>query len=133
MIQYQFLVVNIPPTVTVSPSGPIQGGMVGSSQTIQCNAVTNITLSIDSVNFTWIAPGGSSIVNNSRLTISQITYNNSNYTSSLQFDYLMEGDEGNYTCTVITFAVNGSDSVTIDTLTGKLSVAIDYVTIVGEC
>ena len=68
-----------------------------------------MTLSVDSVEFIWIAPDGSYIVNNSRLTISQINAELNNYTSILQFDYLMEGDEGNYTCDVTTLIFNVSD------------------------
>ena len=112
--------VNTPPTVTVSPSGPIQGGMVGSPQAIHCNANTTVALSVNLLTFTWIGPGGGSVSNNSRVIVSEITSNGSSYTSSLQFNYLMEGDEGSYTCNVAIFNVSESDSTTIDALTGKL-------------
>ena len=48
----------------------------------------------------WMGPGGESITNDSRVTISPTTSSGNNYTSSLQFTYLMERDEGMYTCNV---------------------------------
>ena len=44
----------------------------------------------------------------SRVTISPTTSSGNNYTSSLQFTYLMEGDEGMYTCNVMILETNGS-------------------------
>ena len=113
---------NIPPLITMTPS-TIQGAMVGSSLIIECLAMTNVTVSVDSVEVDWIAPNGSSIVNNSRLTITPTDAQNSNYTSMLQFDYLMEGDEGNYTCNVTTsiFNVSGVRTTVMQSLNSKYS------------
>lgn len=114
------LLVSNPPNVTVSPS--VTQGIVGSAQTIECIAITNVTLGFDSVDFMWIAPNGSSIVNDSRLSISQISSNaDSNYTTSLIFDYLMEGDQGTYICNVTTtlFNASASDSTMVPTLTSE--------------
>ena len=101
------------------PSGPIQGAMVGSPQDIQCivNTVSGVELS--SVMISWMGPGGESITNDSRVTISPTTSSGNNYTSSLQFTYLMEGDEGMYTCNVMILKVNGSNAVKLNNLTGK--------------
>ena len=58
----------------------------------------------------WMGPGGESITNDSRVTISPTTSSGNNYTSSLQFTYLMEGDEGMYTCNVMILETNESST-----------------------
>ena len=106
------------PTVTLKPSGPIQGAMVGSPQDIQCLVSTVSGVELSSVMISWMGPGGESITNDSRVTISPITSRGNNYTSILQFTYLMEGDEGMYTCNVMILETNTSNTVEINNLTG---------------
>ena len=89
------------PTVSITPSGPIQGAMVGSPQDIQCTVSTVSGVELSSVMISWMGPGGDTTTNNSRVTISPTSGNGNNYTSSLQFMYLMEGDEGTYECNVM--------------------------------
>ena len=101
------------------PSGPIQGAMVGSPQDIQCIVSTVSGVELNSVMINWMGPGGESITNDSRVTISPTTSSGNNYTSSLQFTYLMEGDEGMYTCNVMILKINGSNAVELNNLTGK--------------
>ena len=105
--------------MTLSPSGPIQGAMVGSPQVINCtvNAVSGLNSTL--VIFTWRGPGGGSIINDSRVTINPTTTGGNNYTSNLQFTYLMEGDEGNYICNVTIDNASGSQSVKLQSLTSK--------------
>ena len=74
---------------------------VGSPQDIQCIVSTVSGVEFSTVMINWMGPGGDSITNDSRVTISPTTSSSNNYTSSLQFTYLMEGDEGMYTCNVI--------------------------------
>ena len=107
------------PSVTISPSGHIQGAMVGSAQDIQCivNTVSGVELS--SVMISWIGPGGESITNDSRVTISPTTSSDNNYTSILQFTYLMEGDEGVYTCNVMILDTVASNFIYVYNLKGK--------------
>ena len=107
------------PTITTIPSGAIQGAMVGSPQDIQCivSAVSGVELS--SVMISWMGPGGESITNDSRVTISPTTSSDNNYTSSLQFTYLMEGDEGMYTCNVIILETSVSQYIDLNNLTSK--------------
>ena len=107
--------------ITTLPSGPIQGAMVGSPQDIQCIVSTVSGVELSSVMISWMGPGGESITNDSRVTISQTTSSSNNYTSSLQFTYLMEGDEGMYTCDVMILETNNSKFITINDLTGKLN------------
>ena len=74
-----------------------------------------------SVMIGWMGPGGGSIINDSRVTISPTTSSGNTYTSSLQFTYLMEGDEGTYTCNVMILETSGLQSVELQSLTSKSS------------
>ena len=93
--------------------------MVGSPQDIQCIVSTVSGVELSSVMISWMGPGGESITNDSRVTISPITSSGNNYTSSLQFTYLMEGDEGMYTCNVMILETNVSQYIDLNSLTGK--------------
>ena len=108
------------PTVSVTPSGPIQGAMVGSPQDIQCTVSTVNGVELSSVMISWMGPGGDTIINDSRVTISPTSSSGNNYTSSLQFMYLMEGDEGTYECIVMILEKNESDFVELNSLSCKL-------------
>ena len=109
MASYTISLHTVPtPTVTTSPPGLIQGAMVGSPQVINCTVSTVSGVEFSSVIISW---GGGSIMNDSRVTISPTTSSDNNYTSSLQFTYLMEGDEGTYTCNVMILETSGSKSV----------------------
>ena len=103
------------------PSDSIQGAMVGSPQDIECIVSTVSGVELNSVMISWMGPGGESITNDSRVTISPTTSSGNNYTSSLQFTYLMEGDEGMYTCNVMIMETTASDFTIINTLTSKQS------------
>ena len=98
--------------------------MVGSPQDIQCIVSTVSGVELSSVMISWMGPGGESITNDSRVTISPTTSSGNNYTSSLQFSYLMEGDEGVYTCNVMILEANASHLVDLHNITGKESTII---------
>ena len=102
--------------VTLSPPGPIQGAMVGSPQMIQCTVSTVSGVESSSVMISWMGPGGDTITSDSRVTISGTT----GLMSTLNFMYLMEGDEGTYTCNVMILGTDGSASVALETLAGKV-------------
>ena len=104
--------------ITISPPGPIQGAMVGSPLVINCTVSTVSGVESSSVMISWMGPEGGSIVNDSRVAISPTTSSGNNYTSSLQFTYLMEGDEGTYTCNVTVLEIIASQSVEIHSLFG---------------
>ena len=106
------------PTVTISPSGPIQVAMVGSHQVINCTVSTVSGVESSSVVISWMGPGGV-ITNDSGVTISPTTSSGNTYTSSLQFTYLMEGDEGTYTCNVMILETSRLQSVELQSLTSK--------------
>lgn len=104
----------------MSPVESLKDGIVGNKQTIHCriNIVNGVTL--NSVIVNWIGPKGMPMVNNSRITITAPTISGSNYfTSSLQFMYLMEGDEGTYVCNVSILQTSTSMMVELGALTGK--------------
>ena len=94
--------------------------MVGSPQDIQCIVSTVSGVELSSVMISWMGPGGESITNDSRVTISPTTSSGNNYTSSLQFTYLMEGDEGMYTCNVRILETKNLSSLQLNILTGKM-------------
>ena len=107
------------PTVSITPSGPIQGAMVGSPQDIQCTVSTVSGVELSSVMISWMGPGGDTITNDSRVAISPTSVSGNNYTSSFHFMYLMEGDEGTYECNVVILETSASNTVIISNLTGK--------------
>ena len=122
LMQYNItLVLSIVPTpgVTVSPSGPIQGAMVGSPLMIQCTVSTVSGVESSSVIISWMGPGGDTITSDSRVTINPTNSSGNTYTSSIQFTYLMEGDKGTYMCNVMILETSGSASVVLETLTSK--------------
>ena len=93
--------------------------MVGSPQDIQCIVSTVSGVELSSVMISWMGPGGDIITNDSRVTISPTTSSGNNYTSSLQFTYLMEGDDGMYTCNVMILEISASHYTDLQNLTGK--------------
>ena len=95
--------------------------MVGDAQVIQYTAEVAFNgVELNSVIFKWSGPKGGSITNNSRVTISPTVASTNTYASILQFSYLMEGDEGNYTCSVMILRVTESNSVVLTELDGKI-------------
>ena len=93
--------------------------MVGSPQDIQCIVSTVSGVELSSVMISWMGPGGESITNDSRVTITPTIFSGNNYTSSLQFTYLMEGDEGIYTCNVMILEITASNFIHLQNLTGN--------------
>ena len=84
---------------------------MGSPQVINCTVSTVSGVESSSVMINW-----GSILTDSRVTISPTTSSGNIYTSSLQFTYLMEGDESTYTCNVMILDTNGTQSVELDAL-----------------
>ena len=95
--------------------------MVGSPQIINCTVSTVSGVESSSVMINWMGPRGAITTTNGRVSIGSVTDNSNNmYTRSLQFTYLMEGDEGMYTCTAIISGANEEDSIELS-LRSKLS------------
>ena len=91
---------------------------MGSRQFINCTVSTVSGVESSFVMISWMGPRGV-ITNNSRVIISPTTSNGNIYTSSLRFTYLMEGDNGTYTCNWTILQTNGSQSVELQSLIGK--------------
>ena len=95
---------------------------MGSSQNIQCTVSTVSGVESSSVMISWMGPEGNTDATNGRVSIGSVIDDGNNmYTRSLQFTYLMEGDEGTYTCNVMILDVSVSQSVEIQSLNSKLS------------
>ena len=93
--------------------------MVGSPQDIQVIVNTVDGVQLNSVIISWMGPGGESVTNDSRVTISPTTSSGSNFTSTLQFAYLMEGDEGIYAFNVTILDTIKSETTEIESLISK--------------
>ena len=72
----------------------------GSPQVINCIVGTVSGVESSSVMISWMGPGVGSVISDNRVTISPTTSSGNTYTSSVQFDYLVEEDDGTYTCNV---------------------------------
>ena len=98
---------------------------MGSPQVINCTVSTVSGVESSSVMISWMGPGGNINATNDRVSIGSVTAGSSNmYTRSLQFDYLMEGDENTYTCSVMILETTESQSVDVESLTGRLSLVL---------
>ena len=94
--------------------------MIGGSQYIKCAVGTVSKVESSSIMFSWSGPNINNIINDSRVSITPTTASDTTYTSSLRFIYLMEGDEGTYTCNVTISVIIGSLSVVLSSLISKL-------------
>ena len=94
---------------------------MGSPRVISCIVSTVSGVESSSVMISWRGPGNIA-TSNGRITNGSLTDGGNNmYTRSLQFTYLMEGDEGTYTCNVMILETSESQSVELQSLTSKLS------------
>ena len=93
-VQFMFTVFSKVTPFTISSPAPIQGAMVGSPQTIQCIVSPDSGVDLSSLLISWTGPGGDTITSDSRVTLTTTSNGSNTYTGSIQFTYLMEGDEG---------------------------------------
>ena len=94
---------------------------MGSPLVINCTVSTVSGVESSSVMISWEETVGTSgmgpvMTDDSRVTISPTTSSGNNYTSSLQFTYLMEGDEDMYFCNVMILETSESPAVEISLL-----------------
>ena len=89
-------------------------------QDIICSVTINSAIDPDLVELTW-TNDDTILKTNNRVTISptNIRENPSifTYSTTIQFAYLMEGDEGDYTCNVTVDDMTESHSITLQNLT----------------
>ena len=90
---------------------------MGSPQVINCIVTEVSGVTPDSGIIIWIGPNGEMVMNNSR---TMIMSDDNFYTSSLQFTYLMEGDNGTYACNFMAGEISILQSVELP-VTSKLS------------
>ena len=115
------------PTVAILPSGPIQGATVGSLQAIQCIVSTVSGVELSSVMISWMGPDGNLITDNSRIIVNPITSFGDIYVNSLHFIYLMEGDEGTYTCNATILETTQTSIVELGNLTCKYTNVVTII------
>jgi len=106
-------------TIAIVPFGPLQGDLVGTHQEIHCTASTVSGVMLNAVRVTWARPG-EIITNSSRVTISPIMVDGNDFINTLDFAYLMEGDDGSYTCDIMILETVASDFIEINNLTGTV-------------
>ena len=106
------------PKISVQPSG-FQRRVIGESQNIICSITMTSAIDPDLVELTWTRDD-SNITTDNRVIIipTNVTENPSSftYTTTIQFAYLMEGDEGNYTCNVEVDDLMESQSIRLQSL-----------------
>ena len=91
----------------------------GSPQVIICTVSTVSGVEFSSVMISWMGPGGGSIMSGNRVTISPTTSSGNTYSSNLEFAYLVEADNGNYTCNVTILDVTMSASLVLENFLSK--------------
>ena len=110
--------------VTTALVPPTSQPRVFMSGDIVCTVSTISGVESSSVLISWTGPRGGPIINDSRVSISPTTSSSNNYTNRVRFTYLMEGDEGTYTCNVMILEASGSSSYTLPSLISKSAFCI---------
>ena len=106
---------------------PPQVPVFGRPQTIDCTVNTVDGVESSSVVISWMGPGGVITTTNGRVSVGSVTDDGNNmYTRSLQFTYLMEGDNGTYTCNVMILDTSGAQSYDLRPLMCKLCTLFCY-------
>ena len=110
--------------------------MVGFTQLVGCRATTVRGVELNAVQFSWMGPTGNTLINNTRVAILPKRQHQNNFSSEVLFDYLREGDQGVYTCTVV--ILNARVSASLNTLPSELAHIIeckmqydDYTYVIG--
>ena len=104
-------------------------GIVGRPQDIVCTVALRSIIDPSTVNLTWNISGTDSrvvIIPTNVTTDDSIGDDYNIYTTVIQFAYLMEGDEGNYTCFLTTTEGSAESDIELK-LTGT------YVNIIIIC
>ena len=97
---YTYIYVDHKPVIFMKPSYSHKG-LIGEAHKLVCLIALSSTAQSSSVILTWNFTS-----NDDRVTVIPTTITTDDsigiiYTTVIQFAYLMEGDEGNYTCSVI--------------------------------
>ena len=108
---------------------------MGSPQVIICTVSTVHGVESSEVMISWFIPEGSIDETNGRVSVGSVTdEGNNTYTSSLQFDYFMEGDEGLYSCTVMILVTGVQVAISsyLHSLTSKKCINL-YFHVISLC
>ena len=98
---------------------------VGDPQDVICTVASTSGLDdADLVIASWTGPNGV-ITSDDRVTINT-TVDSNIYTTTLHFNYIMESDEGIYTCNVTTIDRNVSLSTSLTNLASKLCILHEH-------
>ena len=99
---------------------------VDSPLEICCSVNTADITNSDDVTISWTGPIGTTITNDSRLTITPTVSNGTNHISTLNFLYLSEDDEGLYECStsVLGYDENKTASVELVNFTSEFDCMI---------
>ena len=86
--------------MTVLQPNYLQQGIIGDAHALICLIALSSEVQLNLVNLIWNFTS-----NDDRVTVIPTTITTDDsigiiYTTVIQFDYLMEGDKGNYTCTL---------------------------------
>ena len=95
-----------------------QNRIVGNPEEFTCRVSGVVGAELSLVMISWMGPRGV-ITNDNRVTISPITSSGNDFLSTLRFEYLMEGDEGTYTCNVMILDTSVTGSIALSSLIGK--------------
>ena len=104
---------------------------VGSTLSLKCNVTTVMGIS-SRVEILWIRNG--TIVNETNNGRIRIFRNDSTHTSILQFSYLSEDDESNYTCSATILDSNNSELIELSNFDSTLLCLLStYVPVAKMC
>ena len=105
---------------------PLEDAMVGDHLRIICIVTANVGVELQSVIIVWSGPPGEGSegpidsVLGGRVTFTDVKdLGGNNFTSTLNISYVMEGDEGTYTCDVMILNATGTDSIEILNLSSQ--------------
>ena len=87
------------PHIFLRPNGLSQG-VIGQQQDLVCSVILSSTVDPSTVVLTWNFASDDNRVTVIPTAITTDDGIGNVYTTVIQFAYLMEGDEGNYTCTL---------------------------------
>jgi len=99
-LQLCIIVFTDPIKFTVDMHDSLENPTVGDPYEIECKISTNLIINSGLINFTWIGPNNENIVTDTRTNVTTITSIGKNHSSTLQFLYLNENDQGLYFCHV---------------------------------
>ena len=112
------------PTIMVTTAISNNQVIVGNTEVVTCTVSGAVGVNLSSVMINWTGPGGADIIPDDRVTIGPTTSNGNNFLSTLRFEFLMEGDDGIYTCNVTILDTSGSGTSDLRGLISKLTFRI---------